>query len=215
MSLINPFKLLGVNIDSSLNEIKKSYYNLALLCHPDKGGAEKDMIIISKAYEYVKDQISNINTDKTYEDLEKEFEDFCKKQTAKPPTFSKIYEETNDWIKEFNREFEIKDFDPFKDGYGNIMDETETKTKYLDKEDNEVTNSFNKIIEYSEPQSLPNNINFYPLNREKINDFSLKLNNFEMTDYMKAFTKQETDINFQNYDIDEKYEEEIKKRNYN
>ena len=93
----------------------------------------------------------------------------------------------------------------------------EEKIKYieiLDKEENEVTNSFNKIIEYKEPQSLPNNINFYPLNREKINDFSLKLNNFEMTDYMKAYTKQKTDINFENYDIDKKYEEEIKKRNY-
>ena len=36
--LINPFDLFGITIDNTLNELKRSYYNMALLCHPDKGG---------------------------------------------------------------------------------------------------------------------------------------------------------------------------------
>ena len=35
-SLIDPYNLLGVTINSSPKEVKQAYYNLALLCHPDK-----------------------------------------------------------------------------------------------------------------------------------------------------------------------------------
>ena len=218
MSLINPYNLLGVTIKSNLNELKKSYYNLSLICHPDKGGSKDDMIILSKAYSYVKKQLSNINTEKTYEDLEKEFEDFCKDQENKPPTFAKIYEETNDLIKEFNKEFNnIKDFNPFNDGYGNLMEKSEINEtkKYIDKENKDVKNQFNKIIEYEEPQSLPNDHTFYPLNKEKIEDFSLKTNNFEMTDYIKAFSKQnKIDITIEKNNLEKKYIEELQKRGY-
>ena len=35
MNLLNPYDLLGVNTNSSTNELKKKqYYNLALVCHP-------------------------------------------------------------------------------------------------------------------------------------------------------------------------------------
>ena len=59
--LINPYDLLGVKINSTLSEIKKAYYNLALLCHPDKGGCKKDMDTIHQAYKYVIEQVNNIN----------------------------------------------------------------------------------------------------------------------------------------------------------
>ena len=46
--LINPYSLLGVNDKSSLRELKKNYYNMALLCHPDRGGDKKDMNVVFK-----------------------------------------------------------------------------------------------------------------------------------------------------------------------
>ena len=46
-SLINPYELLGVNINSCLKEVRKSYYNFAKICHPDKGGDKKDMYIVA------------------------------------------------------------------------------------------------------------------------------------------------------------------------
>ena len=104
--LIDPYGLLGVDSRSSLGELKKNYYNLALLCHPDKGGNDKDMNVVSLAYNYIKDHLENVK-ETSYEKLEDEFEDFCKSQEAlKPPTFGQIYEETSDWINEFNRQFE-------------------------------------------------------------------------------------------------------------
>ena len=54
--LINPFSLLGVSSKSTLTDLKKAYYQLSLMCHPDKGGNSADMIVVSKAYQYVKQQ---------------------------------------------------------------------------------------------------------------------------------------------------------------
>ena len=93
MNLLNPYKLLGVTINSTSRELKKSYYMLSLLCHPDKGGDKNDMDIVHKAYLYVKKQLLNNENPVTYEEAEEEFDKFCKDQEAQPPPFSKIYEE--------------------------------------------------------------------------------------------------------------------------
>jgi len=144
--LINPFSLLGVSSKSTLTDLKKAYYQLSLMCHPDKGGDSADMIVISKAYQYVKQQLDKVK-DTTYEELEDEFQEFCKNQESEsPPSFSSIYEETQDWLEEFNKEFnkehyknENQEFgkgilndnfnayqiNPFGDGYSDIMDKSE------------------------------------------------------------------------------------------
>jgi hypothetical protein len=43
---------------------------------------------------------------KDFKDAEKEFKTFMENQTKVPPPFSQVYEETNDWVREFNKEFE-------------------------------------------------------------------------------------------------------------
>ena len=190
---INPYNLLGVNTKSTINELKKAYYNLALMCHPDKGGDEKDMVVVSNAYRYIKDQLVKIEfkKDVTYENLEEEFKLFCQEQESKPPKFSYIYEETNDWIKDFNREFEkeiheTKDNLPFQYGYGDLMDNHEElkENEYVETESVKVKNEFKKeIVEYKEPSYLPNNITYYPLDVKEIKDFSNLENNLKMSDY--------------------------------
>ena len=95
MESINPYDLLGVSTKSSLKELKNNYYSLALYCHPDKGGSEKDMITLKNCYNYVKIQLEN-HTNKTYEELEEDFELFCKEQEQKPPQFCKIFSETHE-----------------------------------------------------------------------------------------------------------------------
>ena len=147
--LINPFSLLGVSSKSTFPDLKKAYYQLSLMCHPDKGGNSADMIVVSKAYQYVKQQLDKVK-DTTYEELEDEFQEFCKNQEAEsPPSFSSIYEETQDWLNEFNDKFnkqhyrkENQEFgkgilndnfnayqiNPFGDGYSDIMDKSEYST---------------------------------------------------------------------------------------
>ena len=75
-SLINPFELLGIDEQSTLKDARKSYYNLAMICHPDQGGDEKNMKILANAYKFVELQLKSVNNvnQNIGEDLEKEFE---------------------------------------------------------------------------------------------------------------------------------------------
>lgn len=217
--MINPFTLLNVTIDSSFNTLKRNYYNMALFCHPDKGGSNDDMIVLHNAYNYCKKQLQlRESKQTTYEELESEFINFCKEQEEKAPTFSSIYKETNDWIEEFNNHFDNlniktdgKDFkvNPFQTGYGGLMDTSEDISElpsYEDKEETLPSQIFNKeIVEYKEPQYLPDSINYYPLNCDKIDDFSGSTENNQliMTDYYKSYGKhkkiKENDFKFTNY----------------
>lgn len=221
--LINPFNLLGITPTSTPSELKRAYYNLALMCHPDKGGDDKDMIVVSQAYQYVKGQLENIN-ETTYETLEDEFQEFCKQQENKTPTFTSIFEETQDWIDDFNSQFEKQQIgtasdsennfnpfqrNPFQDGYGDLMDVSdinldtnhtqEDLETMREKDTKENTHQFDKqLIEYKEPEYLPNTVTSYPLLQENITDYSGSSSNknthsktMVMTDYKKAFTPPE------------------------
>lgn len=226
-TLINPFALLGVTTNSTFSELKRNYYNMALLCHPDKGGSNDDMITLHKAYNYCKEQLqSQEEKETTYQQLEYEFAEFCKKQEAQPPpSFSAIYEETNDWIKDFNNTFDQLNietnqnpetnsaYNPFEFGYGELMDTSEdisqlpsTLLEYKEIEETEPSQVFNReIIEYKEPQFLPDTFNHYPLNCEKIDDFSGSTPNNQllMTDYYKSYGKhkqlKEEDFEFKDF----------------
>ena len=165
MNLLNPRELSGVFTQSSLNTLKK-YYSLALICHPDKGGDENDMIMIKNAYDYIKPQLEN-NTDTTYEQLEDEFQKFCDNQKKKLCPFSEVYEESHDWIKEFNKTFDEKkknkqdnsnDLDPkylMEKGYGELMDNDKIELgdcKYNETVIGKLNNKFNnELVIYDEP----------------------------------------------------------------
>jgi len=138
---INPYDLLGVTINSSLKEIKKAYYNLALLCHPDKGGSNNDMIMIHNAYLYVKKQIEfSLNKEKL-ENIEDDFKNYFKKNYRKPPNFYEIWLESDEakFLKEFNNKFDSlkkeninEDNILFNKGYGKYMEKSNINTKFDD-----------------------------------------------------------------------------------
>lgn len=217
-TLINPFQLLGINYNSSELELKKSYYKLSLICHPDKGGDENDMIMISKAYKFAKDKIKN-KTDKTYEELQEEFDTFCKNQTQeKCDNFGNIFEETNEWFQEFNKKFkekqkeenlgnvpeyesDIKQYthNPYSldYGYGHLMDESninidelnKNSCNYSEKEIDNNTNVFkSEILIYKEPKTL-SDFNSNPFSLVDKNITDFSTEN--NSDYMKAFSPPE------------------------
>lgn len=207
MNLVNPYSLLGVNVNSTINELKKNYYNLALICHPDKGGSAEDMITLKNAYNYIKPQLLN-KTEKSYEDLEDEFKDFCKNQTQKISSFSEVYAESHDWINDFNKKFEqLDNNDVFSKGYGNLMENKKNNNlKYNDIENGKIENNFSReLIIFKEPNSNPMDFGTnYRFDVKEIKDFSSN-ENINMNDYINAFSKPDDVSLFnenKNIDID-------------
>ena len=189
--LINPYSLLGVKNTCSLSYLKKNYYNLSLLTHPDKGGSQSDFSVVHFAYQYIKKQLENIR-ETTYEELEDEFDDFCQKQERiKPPCFYDVFQETNDWIKTFNEEFEkqydtelTESYNPLDKGYGNLLDTSNVKFDYEENEVIENKTLFSQeIIKYTEPNYLPDSVVQFPLDNTEITDFSNLSDNLKSADY--------------------------------
>jgi len=203
-SLIDPYQLLGVTISSTPQEIRQAYYNLALICHPDKGGSAKDMDIINSAYRYVKEQIEGIDFEVTYESLEEDFSKFCLDQEEqKPPTFMQIYDEITGFNTRFNEEFEANKDKMFSaslpGGYGHLMEYSSNQTDYetntKNDTDNKIRHKFNKeIILYQQPESRSNNEHFYDYKKDYKNMESYTVesgssNAYGMSDYCYAFTE--------------------------
>jgi curved DNA-binding protein CbpA len=203
-SLINPYRLFGLDSKSTLEQLRKAYYKMALLCHPDKGGTEDDMNIIHNAYIYIKDQLENCKEEKEYEKMEEDFKDFCKKQTDKPPPFRDIWELSDDkkFHDEFNQQFmklyhttnSVEELNPFEEGYGNLMDNSEyhdndNKTNYNDVVKGTPQVEFKRdMIIYEEPTALPDTYGKYQnLNIKKIEDYSDGM----MSDYLKSYCEPE------------------------
>jgi len=85
---LDPYDFLGVSPNCSLNDVKKSYYSLALLMHPDKGGSPTEMHILKTAYNWIREQITLVETNpfKDYESIQKNFDDFIKQQDESKPS---------------------------------------------------------------------------------------------------------------------------------
>ena len=198
---IDPYLLLGLSPNSSLKDLKKTYYQLSLLCHPDKGGNNKQMIIVHNSYLYIKNQLENCQIDSSYQKLEQDFEQFCHQQQNRiPPSFREIDDDANDFRIEFNSRFEQElqknetssFLNPFENGYGNLMETSEKVDQYTEKEKNTVQHDFGKkIIIYEEPNVLPDTYgNYLNLKLEKIDDYSQHTKSLHLTDYVKAFSEE-------------------------
>lgn len=153
---INPYELFGVDYNQcDLKHLKKKYYELALLCHPDKGGDEQSMIMVQQSYEYILNQFENCSVKKTYEELENEFNQFIESQKIKIPLFRSIFEESDEFqkLRNFNKLFEEQkyNFDEpqpennidnnhmlncFNEGYGNMMVNSEYNEQLINTEYN-------------------------------------------------------------------------------
>jgi len=109
MTIIDPYQLLGVTTKSTSNEVKKAYYNLALIMHPDKGGNKNEMILLEKSYRWIIEKVKyaeKVNW-KDYEIVQGEFDEFIKTQNyERPQNFRDIIAETfNFTFEDFNQKY--------------------------------------------------------------------------------------------------------------
>jgi hypothetical protein len=203
-SLINPFELLGIDEQSTLKDARKSYYNLAMICHPDQGGDEKNMKILANAYKFVELQLKSVNNvnQNIGEDLEKEFEEFNASIDAEILPMRDLFDLAHDdFNKKFNEKFqeeekyqyvELVAGDPFSAGYGSLMD-TDIKEEEEEKEIPTTRQRFSsEIIIYNDPQLLPNTYgNNLRYDITDIKDFTENQGNLKMNDYRIAHRELE------------------------
>lgn len=168
--MINPYDFLGVTDKSSLKDLRKAYYNLSLVMHPDKGGDSSTMIILQNAYKYIKEQFENINeqpdSGKSYEELQTEFENYINKQESiNLPSILNVISETlgitqNDYselYEKVEKACKLKNIFVNKDAMQQelnmiLMNQLILKKYNLDTDNDEFENKLEEITKISKEQ---------------------------------------------------------------
>ena len=216
---IDPYQILGCNPNCNIEEIKKSYRNLALKHHPDRGGNAENFQLITKAYLSLIEEYKKKQGEKNYMDLKNSSTNFVKEQSNNPKQNVQMNSD-NFNIKLFNKIYtENRIADPNDEGYDNWLkdnnDEEEQPKIFSEKFNINVFNSVfensknsgntQDIIEYKDP--TPTNINnelaYNNLGEGNISDFSGNSNNLNYTDLKYAHTKTKLidtrNVNIKNY----------------
>lgn len=219
-SLVNPYDLLGVTIHSSKKDVRKAYYALASMCHPDRGGTKEQMHTVHQAYVYVLQQIE-MNKDTSYEDLERDFKDFCATQLIEAPPFVDIHSMVFHTTK-FNEYFEAqqkpKEHDgAFEDGGYEIENsefvQCQTCPEYVPFTGPSRMPEYSRdVIIYTEPcPVLPAGGEFTRLlHKPKLKDFTCTVGSSTASDYRVAYSAAEIPSPIAGYDdtcsVDSRYQ---------
>ena len=200
------YEFFGLTKDKvDLNDLKKSYYNLALLIHPDKSSninrelANIEMKSINEMYIRLKKDVDLRNKSSEYI-KSKDLKNIHKKEVEELDTFNKempsfydIFVETHDNIRKFNDEFEKKrkeldddtefltDFQNNNEGYKLLESEYAKSNNFTI----EYNPNFNSNINLNNLGNLDDN-KIIPIDKLK----SLNIDNFGV-DYKEAFMDQE------------------------
>lgn len=180
MTTLNPFLLFNVDYQSTVSELKSSFKNLSLVCHPDKGGSKEEMQTLYNSYVWVKEQLENENHERTFETEEENFKNFLEEQkNVKIPTMFEII--TDGFNKKFNEEFE-------KQNDKSLMTYPQSYQEEDFKDENEGV-----LIKYEQPISIGElgcSENYFNLDG-KVSDFTGGIG----YDLKKAYVKEKIEGN--------------------
>jgi len=186
MSYVDPFKLLGVSYKDSREDVRTNFKNLALLCHPDKGGSKEEMEVLYGAYRYVLGQIEYGEHGRTMEEEEEMFKKFMEEQVKVPvPSMFEIM--TDEANRRFNDAWEENEGERMGMCYEN---------HYGDKMDAEPDIFTRQMIEYKEPKTVEE-LTFgrcLDLKVKNVKDFSGK----NGADYVLAYSNPDEIEPFEN-----------------
>lgn len=218
---INPFELLGVDPHkTTVKELRRAYYDIALLVHPDKNSDKSgdEMHVLHNAYKYCLEQVESVkDRETTYENLEDAFAEFCKIQTDEIPKFRDIVEDVLE-TKKFNDAFQASHGfrASFAGGYGEFMESSsyarldtieDIETGYVDKEEGmPLKNDFSSMIVYTEPISFSKDGGDYLdyERKEPVDSYTLYMKSTCLTDYKEANApKEELNVDVKEHTLEE------------
>ena len=207
MSDINPYEILGVTKNFTLEELKDKYKRVAKKVHPDRGGSQQLFNLVTLAYKKLVEEYKLKKINKQFNELKTDFSNYSDTQNntqKRNPEFYKPQYQSNDFREVFNRTYDNhKVHSAYDNGYGNFMIESDGRREDIDiakkvnnmKQFNsafeaEPLNNYNRrMIVYKEPEALPSSsksLKYTELGVGKIKDFSSSTNNLDCTDYKAA-----------------------------
>ena len=188
--VLNPYDLLGVTVNATVQEVRKRYYALACLCHPDRGGTNEQMQILHNAYEYVVRQVA-LNRTVTFEELEKDFEEFCEAQKLEIPPFYDIHAEAFN-LPKFNEVFAQADPNKVDGAFergGYATCPSEVTLDYQPTESRVVQSFETELIVYKDPLPLLMPVSMVrDLGYAELDDFTCAVGNLVASDYKAALS---------------------------
>ena len=190
---VNPFKVLGVDLNSDANDLKKHFNELSLIYHPDKRtGDVAKFQIITKCYKHllpILNKDGTIDTNRFDSEVKGQhyshkIQDIHKSHDSRFENKSrnfkneKTIEKFNTLFGEYNQDL----YNPNNDGYASMMSKSDHNTSHTynpTEYDNSVVdqsliNSDRQVIIYKEPESyFQSTLGGATLGDDKIEDFTV------------------------------------------
>lgn len=197
---MNPFEILEVPQDFTLEQLKENFKRLAMKVHPDRGGNEALFIVVKTAFKQLLKEHHNRVNDKQFHELKRDF-----RREGAPPTPPVAGSEDTFNIRRFNKVFDKNKMDDVHDkGYQDWMQRHAVADGDVKKMRGVTEENFNSMFEktvpqrkdviiYKEPQPLEmsQKIAFTEIGCEGVDDFSAEnttQRNLQFMDYRVAHT---------------------------
>ena len=210
---MNPYEVLDVPRNFTLQHLKDNYKRIALKVHPDKGGSEQLFLLVTKCFKKLLQEFHKRQADRQYHELKADFAKSAEQHT--PVDTSHAYKNNKFDLEKFNRVFsENRIEDVYDKGYKDWINDTQTrdaspvkrnfggkggKTFSVDafntafESETHVDKKNKYIVKDKEPEALvcAKKIAFTELGEENVDDFSgdnMTKKHLNFMDYKVAHT---------------------------
>ena len=235
----NPYKILEIDKNYTLDELKSKYKEMAFKFHPDKGGDTEIFKEITQSYIYLLKKYKENMPDKQIFELKDEFNDFSKEQKNNKNT---LLGDRNFNLNNFNNAFD-QYFTKTTKGYGDFLKNGDIESNNKKSEHNSYIFSdkfnisiFNKIfnttskkikketlVVYKEPETIyQSNAGYSEIGEddEELDDYTSGFTfdkKIHYTDCKKAYTAPEdlNSIQMDSFDSIDQLEKHRKNISYN
>ena len=153
---INPYQLLGISKNYTIQELQRAYKKKALEVHPDRGGSPEMFQLVTHCYQALTEHYQRKQADKTFYELRQESSDYQDKQEAQPMrnVDSEDLEGNNFNAQQFNQLYEKHRLSDDSDvGYAEWMKKTVPDSEDIPQSDQKFNlNNFNQTFQNSKAQ---------------------------------------------------------------
>ena len=212
---MNPYEVLDVPRNFTLQQLKDNYKRIALKVHPDKGGSEQLFLLVTKCFKKLIQEYHKREADKQFHELKSDFAKQSECQTMTPTNTEHAYKGGKFNLERFNKVFdENRVGEVYDKGYTDWMKDAKVppedavqkrafgkggKSFSVDAFNNafesetRVDTSNKYIVKYKEPEALvcAKKIAFTELGEDNVDDFSgdnMTKKHLNFMDYKVAHT---------------------------